>query len=368
MYDDMAIKLAKIMTEYSAPVKKGDVVVILSSEHTAPVVRALYEAVLRKGGHPLAIGSGVSGLGDLFFELADEDQLQFQDPVFRTVADEVNVLYSIWSRTNTKSMSRVDPQKLAMQQIANKPIRDRLNERERAGEYEWCILPWPALGDAQEAEMSLLAYTKFIYEACALHLDDPLSHWQAVRERQLKLVEYLDDKSEAVIKGPGIEMSLSLEGRSWVSAHGERNFPDGEIFTGPVENSVNGYVEFNMPSVYMGREVRGVRLVYKDGKIVEASAEKGEAFLLSQLDTDEGARRMGEFAIGTNTGIQEVTGSTLFDEKIGGTIHMAVGLSLPNTGGENESVVHWDMVHDMKDGGEIYVDGELFYQAGEFKV
>jgi aminopeptidase len=368
MYDDMAVKLAKIMTEYSAPVNKGDVVFIFSAPHTTPLIRALYEAVLRKGGHPIALGSGVSGLGDLFMELADEDQLKFVNPLARTLSEEVHVLYSIWARTNTKAMSRVDPQKLSIQQLAQKPIQDRLNERERAGEYRWCILPWPAQGDAQEAEMGLLAYTQFIYEACALHLDDPLSHWKAMRDRQLKLVDYLEDKSEVAVKGPGIDLKLSLEGRSWVSAHGEKNFPDGEIFTGPVEDSVNGYVEFNMPSVYVGREVRGVHLEYKEGVVVEASASKGEDFLLAQLDTDEGARRMGEFAIGTNYGIKDVTGSTLFDEKIGGTIHMAIGRSIPGTGGENESTVHWDMVHDMKDGGEIYIDDKLFYQAGEFKI
>jgi aminopeptidase len=213
-----------------------------------------------------------------------------------------------------------------------------------------------------------LAYTRFIYEACALHLPDPVAYWTNLRDRQLKLVEYLKDKREVLVKGPGIELRFNFEGRLWASAHGNENFPDGEIYTGPVEDSVNGYVRFNLPTIYGGHEVTGVYLVFRDGAVVEASADKGEDFLLSQLDADEGARRLGEFAIGTNDGIQEVTGSTLFDEKIGGTIHMALGQSYPETNGVNESAVHWDMVHGMKDGGEIHIDGKLFYQAGEFKV
>lgn len=367
MYADMAQKMAMVMTEYSQPVNKGDVVVINGTSQSEPIVQALYEAVLKKGGHPHVHG-GYGGLYERYMKYASTEQLEYLSPLDMAMVENVNIFYSVWATTNTKAFSRVDPERMAMEQKANKPMRDRWEERELAGDLRWCILPWPTEGMAQEAEMGLLDYTQFVYEACALDKDDPIAHWESVREKQLKLADYLTGKHSIMVEGPNIEMSLKITDRTWISAHGNRNFPDGEIYTGPVEDSVNGQVKFNLPTNYGGRELKGVCLEFKDGKVVSASAEKGEDFLLSQLDTDEGARFLGEFAIGTNWGIQEVTGSTLFDEKIGGTIHMALGLSLPKTGGTNKSVVHWDMVHDMKDGGRIVVDDELIYENGEFIV
>lgn len=235
------------------------------------------------------------------------------------------------------------------------------------GSLRWTYFPFPTESMAQEAEMSLLDYTEFVYNACAFNVDDPVRHWQEVSAKQQKLVDYLADKSHARIVGPDIDLTFDFSGRKWINCNGVMNFPDGEIFTGPVEDSVNGRVKFNMRTVYMGRSVDGVELEFKDGKVVNASAEKNEEWLMSQLDLDEGARRLGEFAIGTNFGIQEITGNTLFDEKIGGSIHMAVGRSIPESLGTNMSMVHWDMVHGMES-GEIYIDDELFYSHGEFKV
>jgi aminopeptidase len=189
-----------------------------------------------------------------------------------------------------------------------------------------------------------------------------------VRDKQTRIADYLKNKKHAEIKGPGIDMSFDFAERPWVSCHAELNFPDGEIFTSPIEDSVNGTVEFNMRTIYGGRELNGIQFTFKDGVVVEASAKKGEDFLMSQLDLDEGARRLGEFAIGTNYGVDRVTGSTLFDEKIGGSIHMAIGHSIPQSKGVNVSNVHWDMVHGMQDGGQIIVDGELIYENGEFII
>jgi aminopeptidase len=368
MYEDMATKMAKIMTEYSQPVNKGDFVVIQAGNGEAtPLVQALYEAVLQRGGNPMALG-GTPGLSERFFMLADEDQLNFLNPVVMAMVEHVNISFNIFAASNTKSLATVDPEKLAINQKAARPFIQRFEEREKAGDLRWCILPWPTNAEAQEGDMGLLAYTKFVYESCGFHLDDPIAYWKSMRDKQMKLVDYLQGKHEAVIKGPGIDMAFHFEERPWVSCHGTVNFPDGEIFTSPIEDSVNGTVEFNLRTMYGGREINGVRLEFKDGKVVDASAKKGEDYLFSQLDTDEGARRLGEFAIGTNWNIQEVTGSTLFDEKIGGTLHMALGRSIHTSKGANESVIHWDMVHDMKAGGEIHIDGNLFYNSGEFKI
>ncbi|MCI0708762.1 MAG: aminopeptidase [Chloroflexi bacterium] len=367
MFEDMAPKLARIMTEYSVPVQKGDFAVIMAGSETEPLAMAMHEAVMRRGGHPF-VWTWFPDVGEQFFVLAEEHQLQFANPVVKKLVETVDVYYSIRANNNNKALAQVDPQKLQLNQQSGKEINDIYRERVATGEIRWCIMPWPTQADAQQADMGHVAWKKFIYEACALHLDDPIEYWVNMGKRQSRLVDYLNEKSEMHVKGPGIDLQLCIKGRKWINSHGAKNFPDGEIFTGPVEDSVNGYVEFNFPTVYLSREVSGVRLEYRDGVVVDATAAKGEDFLLSQLDLDEDARKMGEFAIGTNDFIQEFTGSTLYDEKIGGTIHMALGLSLPGTGGTNVSQVHWDMVHNMKDGGEIYVDGELFYRAGEFMV
>lgn len=367
MYEDFAVKMAKIMTEYSQPISKGDLVLIQGAAEAVPMAQALYEAVLRRGGHPFVIG-GVPGLQDVYWEIAEEHQLTYVNPIVLNAIETIDVTFNIFANANTKARNRTDPQRMALAQKSMKPIMETYMRRVGAGDLRWCILPYPTNSDAQEAEMSLTQYTSFVYKACGLHLDNPVDHWKSVRDQQLRLTEYLADKSKAVIKGPGIDMNFNFKDRVWVSAHGDSNFPDGEIFTGPIEDSVNGTVEFNLRTVYGGREVNGVKLEFKDGKVVAASAEKNEDFLLTQLDLDDGSRFLGEFAIGTNWDIQDVTGSTLFDEKIGGTLHMALGRSIPDTKGVNVSAVHWDMVHDMKDGGEIYIDGELFYRAGEFMI
>jgi aminopeptidase len=195
-----------------------------------------------------------------------------------------------------------------------------------------------------------------------------VAHWQKVRAEQQRLVEWLKPRDKAVVRGPNVDLTLSIKGRTFINADGTHNMPDGEIYTGPVEDSVNGWVRFTYPAVAFGREVDGVEIKFEDGRVAKASARKGEEFLLNTLDTDAGARYLGEFAVGTNFGIARFTKSILFDEKIGGTIHMAFGAGYPETGSKNVSSLHWDMICDMRDGSEIVVDGELFYRNGEFKV
>jgi aminopeptidase len=195
-----------------------------------------------------------------------------------------------------------------------------------------------------------------------------VARWQAIHKMQQKLVDWLKGKKTLEVNGPNVELKLSIEGRTFINSDGTHNMPSGEIFTGPVEDSVEGWVHFTYPAVTQGREVEGIELTFEKGRVVKATAEKNEEFLLSQLDADEGARTLGEFAIGTNHGIDRFVKNILFDEKIGGTIHMAVGAGYPETGSQNESAIHWDMICDMRDGGEITADGELFYHAGEFTI
>jgi aminopeptidase len=216
--------------------------------------------------------------------------------------------------------------------------------------------------------MSLRDFEDFVYGATFADRDDPVAQWSKVHEEQAHYIEWLNGKEQVLVRGPHVDLSLSIKGRSFINSDGKKNMPSGEIFTSPIENSVNGWIEFTYPAITRGREVEGIRLVFKDGEVVEASAEKNEDFLISMLDTDDGSRYLGEFAVGTNYGIQRFTKSILFDEKIGGTIHLAVGRGFPEAGSENVSSIHWDMICDMRQDSEILVDGELFYRDGKFQV
>lgn len=238
--------------------------------------------------------------------------------------------------------------------------------RRDTGQLRRTVTLYPTSAGAQEAGMGLLAYRALVYQALGLNEPDPTAYWQQMATRQQHYVNWLNQKQHIKVVGAGIDLEFSTQDRQWVSAHGEINMPDGEIYISPVENSVQGHVKFNFPSIYRGQRVDGVELRFKDGELTSVTAEHGEDYLRSRLAIDEGARRIGEFAIGTNKHIQQFTGNTLFDEKIGGTIHLALGNSYVETGGQNQSNVHWDMVHDMRTGGQIYADGELFYDNGDF--
>lgn len=364
---DLAPRLAELLVTYNVPINKGNLVVINGSLEALPLAKELAKAVIRKGGHPTILLQ-TPDMAEYLFEHGTDEQLEFTNPFQEFVYEEADVIFSIQAPEHTRALVSVDPQRIQLAMKSNQRLMTRFIERMSLGELRWNLSAYPTRAAAQEANMSFLAYEKFIYEAYGLHLDDPVAHWMNVRDQQTRYADWLAGKNHVEVKGPGIDLSFDIQGRSWVSCHGDKNFPDGEIFTGPVEESVNGYVEFSYPNFYLSQQVDGIKLRFENGKVVEASAEKNEELLLTQLDIDKGARYLGEFAIGTNRYVQNVTGSTLFDEKIGGTIHMAIGHSLPETGGVNQSAVHWDMVHNMREGGEIWVDGELFYQSGEFMI
>ncbi|MBN1679035.1 MAG: aminopeptidase [Anaerolineae bacterium] len=367
MIADFAPRLARVLTEYCRPVQKGDLVMITSTTEAEPLILALYEAVLKRGGNPV-VRLQLPGLTELYMTHATEEQFDFLDPSLMTLVNAADVYLYVDAPTNTKAMATFDAERLARLQQGRRPYIERYLERCADDDLRWNITAWPTQAAAQDAEMGLLAYSEFMVHAFGLDRDDPVAYWTAFRDRQARLVDWLAGKEHAEVRGPGIDLAFNFAGRTWINSHGVRNFPDGEIFTSPVEDSVNGSVAFNLPSVYGGRELGGVRLELKDGVVVEASAAKDEAYLLSQLHIDAGARRLGEFAIGTNEGIDRFTRSILFDEKMGGTIHMALGESIAVAGGVNKSAIHWDMVHAMRDGGEILIDGELFYQNGAFVV
>lgn len=366
--DPRVDKVAEVMVNYSVEVKPGDLVMIHPYDPLAePLALAVYKHVLKAGGHAV-FNMAPTGAEEVLYAYGSDEQLDYANPMYMWLMSNIDVRIALRAFSNTKALSTVDPARIARREKSLGPVQKVFMERQATGDLRWVLTQHPTQASAQDAEMSLAEYEDFVYGACMVHLDDPVAYWRAKSAEQQRLIEWLKGKGEIVVRGENIDLTLSVQDRVFVNADGTCNFPDGEIFTGPVEDSVNGWVHFTYPAIYRGREVNGVELWFEDGKVVKATASKGEDYLRAILDTDEGACYLGEFAIGTNEGIQQFTRNILFDEKIGGTVHMAVGAGYPETGSRNESAVHWDMICDMRTGGEIIIDGERFYKDGEFEV
>jgi aminopeptidase len=365
MPDPRTETVARILVDYSVDVQPGEFVVIRGAPEGAPLVLAVYQRVLERGGHPW-LRLGLDQTAEIFFKTASQEQLDFVAAVDRQLVEDTDASIGIWTEINTKALSNVDPKKQSRAQAARRPLSERFLERAARKELKWSGTLYPTQPFAQDAEMSLREFEDFYYGAALVGEPDPIAAWQAVSREQQKLIDSLAGKQQIRLLGPDTDLTLSIAGRSWVNCDGHENFPDGEIFTGPVEDSVDGHVRFTYPACEGGREVEDVRLWFEAGKVVKATAAKNEPFLLAMLDTDEGARYLGEFAFGTNKGVQRFTKNILFDEKIGGTVHMALGSGYPETGSLNRSAIHWDMICDLRQGGEVWVDGVLWAKDGQF--
>lgn len=367
MADPRIVRLAKLLTNYCVEVQPGDKVIINSSPLAMPLVRETYREVIRAGGHPMTRLQDDS-LYEILLKEGNDDQLSFIPDPIKIVQETYDCSIGIRGSDNTRTFSGVDLDRQTMARNATRELMATSMRRSAAGEFRWVGTLFPTPAYAQEADMSLSDYEDFVYGACYVDKEDPVAEWRKLSEMQQKLVDWLAGKKEVKVQGPNVDLTLSIEGRTFINSDGKKNMPSGEIFTGPVEDSVNGWVRFTYPAIQSGREVSGIELYFEDGKVAKATAKKNEAFLHSMLDSDPGARYLGEFAIGTNNGIDRFTKSILFDEKIGGTIHMAVGAGYPETGSTNQSSVHWDMICDMRDGGKIWVDGIDFYESGRFLI
>ncbi len=370
MTDPRVQNLARILVHYSTKVRPGDKAMIWGfplEPAATPLIQEIYREVLRAGGHPYT-HVNIPGLQNIFYDEANERQLAEPDPVVRLVFETFDVDFRIGSPSNTRQLTDVDPARIQAASRADARAWQTAAERTAAGEHRWVVSRYPTHALAQDANMGLAQYEDFLYNATYATADDPVGAWQKVSTEQARLIAWLKGKKNVTVKGPNADLTLSIEGRTFINADGQSNMPDGEIFTGPVEDSVDGWIRFDYPVIWSGREVEGVELYFQAGRVVKATATKEEAFLLSILDTDPGARYAGEFAIGTNWQIDRLTRNMLFDEKMGGTIHLALGSGYPETGSVNKSAIHWDMLSDMRGGGQIVVDGELFYDSGEFKI
>jgi aminopeptidase len=358
-------RLADVLVGFSTGVKKGDLVTLESTALAAPMLRELYGKVLEAGAHPLPRIS-LEGLTENLLKHGNDEQLAWVNPARADDIETVDVRIVLEAPGNTKRLSNIDPSRHARQERSSEGLRNRYLERAAAGELRWVLTAYPTEAAAQDASMSLAEYEDFVYGAAFLDDPDPVRRWREFGAEIERLASFLQTKRELRVVAEGTDLRLVTEGRTWIPAKGQENLPDGEVFTAPLETSVEGEIRYTYPAVFNAREVDDVRLRFEAGEVVEATASRGQDFLREMIGMDEGARRVGEFAFGLNEGVSIFTRNILFDEKIGGTIHLALGTAYPESGGLNRSALHWDMICDLRSGSEVYADGELVYRDGHF--
>jgi len=367
MADIRLQRMAKVLVYYSLGIKKGDRLAIQSGPIATPLIHEVVRETLRAGGYPETF-INLPGIQEIVFKEGSDEQISRVPAPIRVVIEEYETQLQIFSQENTKAMSGIDPARMMVAQRAQKELGATYMKRSAEGSLRWAITMFPTNAYAQDADMSLSDFEEFVYRACFLNDEDPVARWQELSAQQERMVQWLKGKHTVHIQGQDTDLTLSIAGRNFINADGKKNFPDGEFFTSPIEDSANGVIRYSFPASFGGRSVEDVRLRFENGVVVEATAAQGQDYLEKMLSTDEGARRLGEFAFGNNRNVDRCTKNILFDEKMGGTVHLALGRGFPDVGGVNESAIHWDMVCDLRRGSEIRVDDELFSKDGKFVV
>ncbi len=363
-YTSYESRLAKLITQHSLGLKQGDIVMLKAETSALPLYKELYKEVIALGAHPVQ-RMFIPETKEFMAKYGADEQLQFMPDFELAQAEAITAYVYIDSYINAKALTNVDASKLAMIQKSAMPLREIMNRREADGIFRWSLCPYPNQSMAQEAEMSLEEYTEFVYNACKLNEPDPIEAWKKLEADQEKIVNLMNGTKQIHITGKDTDITFNVEGREWINCCGYRNMPDGEVFTSPVEDSAEGTIFFDIPTTFNGVEAKNVFLRLEKGRVVEAKAEKGEEFLHRMLEIDDGASLVGEIAFGLNEHITKPTKNILFDEKIGRSIHMAIGSSYEETGGKNKSALHWDLIKDMRDGGQVLADGKLIYKDGK---
>jgi aminopeptidase len=356
-----AARFADLLAGYCLDVQPGQEVLVRSTALAEPLLLECQRAILARDAWPL-LRVELPGATAAFHRHALERHLESFPEIAFAEVKKAHALLAIQAPENTRALSGIDPERLARAARARKPVTEQALKR------RWCATLWPTHAGAQQAGMSLADFEAFVQRALFLDQPDPVRSWRELHDFQAGLIERLRGVQELRVEAPGTDLELTVKGRTWVNSDGKRNMPSGEVFTGPHETSANGRIRFGVPSSPAGVDVAGVELELRDGLVVAAAAERGEDYLHRALASDDGARRLGEIGIGTNFGIDRPIGATLFDEKIGGTVHLALGRSYPETGGKNESALHWDLICDLRPGGRVTADGEVLMQDGRFAL
>ena len=343
LVDERIRRFAQVLVHYSLAVQPGNLVAIHGGIEAIPLLREVYREVLRTGGHP-ELRLDIDEAREIYLKEANEEQLSFVSPITRLINEQYDRLLYVDAETNTRRLSRANPERAAQRRKAHDEVDTIWSRRAAQGLMHWCYTQYPTQAYAQDANMSFDDYCEFVFQAAMLNDPSPIARWQEMSAQQQRLVDWLKGHKQVHILGEDTDLTLSIENRLFLICDGHLNFPDGEIYCGPLENSANGTIHFNLPTSYEGVAVDGIQLRFEQGRVVEARAAIGADYLLSMLNMDDGAQRIGEFAFGMNYGVREATRNILYDEKIGGTIHLALGRSYPESGGLNVSGLHWDMV------------------------
>jgi aminopeptidase len=364
--DPRVEKLADLITGYSLALDEGQVFRIDGEESAIPLVASMYRFALRRGALPY-VHVRPAGLEEILLAEGDDDQLTYISEGERQQSELLDAWATIWSTSNTRALTRADPERRKLQLSAHYRMVNRRWQRISAGELAWCGTLMPTAAHAQDAEMSLAEYEDFVYGACHVRVDDdPIAHWESTSAELTARARELETVRELRIVGRDTDLRVVVEGRPWLPSEGRHNMPDGEVFTSPVETGTEGEIYFAFPSIFQGREVESVRLRFEEGRVVRAEASSGEDYLRALIATDEGSSVLGEVAFGLNYEINRFTRDILFDEKIGGTMHVALGGGFEEAGTQNTSDLHWDLICDLREEGEVYADGELVWKAGAF--
>jgi len=365
--DNRITKHAEVILKYSLDLKKGEKIVIVGDVVTLPLIKESYRLAVELGALPQVMINSEE-LKEILLKGGSEEQIKYVPESAKKAFETVDVLLSFFGGTNTRMLSNVNPEKLKLSAQGSSEITRIFFERVAKKELRWCGTMFPNQANAQEASMSVSEYEDFVYGAGYIDSKDPIAEWKKIEKKQEGICNILKGKKHLRIVSKDTDLKMSIEGRKWINCCGRVNFPDGEVFTGPVEDSVEGHIRFSFPGIYGGREIEDIQLTFERGNVIKATAAKGQELLEQLLETDKGARYVGEIAAGTNYNIKKFTRHMLFDEKIGGTVHLAIGRSIPESLGKNQSAIHWDMLCDMKKGGKIYADGELVYKDGKFLI
>lgn len=362
-------KYAKVIIDYALDVQPMEEIRLVASTATEPFFKALYTRILQRNGIPRPmLAFDHDEYEALFYSHCNDDMLNYVSPISRYEMEHLHGQVFVHAPRNLKAHAQTNVQKRSIRMQAHQPLSQLMMKRQTEGTFKWVYCCFPTHALAQEANMGIDAYQNFVYNACHLFEDDPVQAWLDLSQLQQKYVDYFNTKKQLRIVGEDTDLTLSVDGRNWINSNGKLNIPDGEIYTSPIEESAQGTILFDYPAIFQGNEVDQIRLTFEKGEVIKAEAKQGEAFLNQMLQADPNAKRLGEVAIGTNSHIQQHTRNILFDEKIGGSCHLAVGFSLPGTGGKNTSAIHWDMIKNMKQGGNIYLDDELIYENGVFLI
>jgi aminopeptidase len=364
--DPRVARLGELVVNYSLGLEAGNVLRIDAPPVAEPLAVEVYRAALAAGAHPY-VDLQLERLPELLLAEGNEEQLDHVSPIAKSEIELLDAIVTIWSESNTRALTHADPDRHQRLLGASQELAKLRWQRMSAGNLGWLGVLFPTEAHAQDAQMSLAEYERFVFRAC--HVEEPndaVAHWQGVREELGARAERLSEARELRIVGPDTDLRVTVEGRRWQAADGHYNLPDGEVYTSPLETATEGEISFVFPALFHGREVADIRLRFEDGVVVAAEASRGREYLDAMLNVDDGARRLGEVAFGLNYEIDCFTQNTLFDEKIGGTMHVALGSSFTDLGGRNESGLHWDLVCDLREEGEVYADGELVWRTGRF--